>query len=285
MKKKIISVITIILIMVFGLLACSNSSNSSNSPNRNDNPEYVVLIGEDREHLAGFPCADTLVIDGEYFTAEDVSYLKEKGVKTIYSYLNIGSIEEFRDCYEKYSEYALGEYENWPDEMWMDVSQEEWRNYIISKGNELAEKGFDGFFIDNADVYYMFQTREIYDGIVDILTRLKRGNMDVIINGGDVFVQEYIASGEQNGKIFDGVNQEDVYTNYNFEENRFEINTEENREYYREYLEGLLSKGYTVYVLEYADKKEIQKKAIAYAKDKGFIVYAADNIDLQGARK
>ena len=59
--------------MVFVVLACANSIN------RNDNSEYVVLIGEDREHLAGFPCADTLVIDGEYFTAEDVSYLKEKG--------------------------------------------------------------------------------------------------------------------------------------------------------------------------------------------------------------
>ena len=105
------------------------------------------------------------------------------------------------------------------------------------------------------------------------------------INGGEGFVQEYSASGEKKKKIFDGVNQEDVYTNYNFEENRFEINTDENREYYREYLEGLLSKGYTVYVLEYADKKEIQKKAIAYAKDKGFTVYVADNIDLQDARK
>ena len=59
MKKKIVSVITIILIMVFVVLACANSIN------RNDNSEYVVLIGEDREHLAGFPCADTLVIDGE----------------------------------------------------------------------------------------------------------------------------------------------------------------------------------------------------------------------------
>ena len=46
-----------------------------------------------------------------------------------------------------------------------------------------------------------------------------------------------------------------------------------------------MSKGYTVYVWEYADKKEIQKKAIAYAKDKGFTVYVADNIDLQDARK
>ena len=127
----------------------------------------------------------------------------------------------------------------------------------------------------------MFQTREIYEGIVDILTRLKRENMNVIINGGDVFVQEYIASGEQNGKIFDGVNQEDVYTSYDFEEKRFEMNTEENRAYYQKYLQDLLNKGYVVYVLEYADKKEIQKQAIEYAKDQGFIVYVADNINLK----
>ena len=34
------------------------------------------------------------------------------------------------------SEYTLGEYENWPDEKWIDVSQREWRNYIVSKGND-----------------------------------------------------------------------------------------------------------------------------------------------------
>ena len=271
MNKKVVYVITITLIVLFGLAACHN---------RNDNPEYVVLIGEDNESLDSFPCADILVIDGEYFTKEDVAYLKNKGVKTIYSYLNIGSIESFRDCYEDYSKYTLGEYENWPDEEWIDVSQEEWRNYIISKGNEISDKGFDGFFIDNIDVYYMFQTKEIYDGIVDILTQLKSGNMDVIINGGDIFVQEYIASGEQSKRIFDGVNQEEVYTSYDFEEKGFGINNKEDREYYRKYLEELLNQGYVVYVLEYADKKEIQNKAIKYASDNGFIAYVTDNIDL-----
>lgn len=259
-------------IVLLGFPACSN---------RNDNPEYVVLIGEDSEHLDSFPCADVLVIDGEYFTDKDVSYLKNKGVKTIYSYLNIGSIEKFRDCYEDYCQFALDEYENWPDEKWIDVSQEEWRDYIILKGNELLEKGFDGFFVDNVDVYDMFQSKEMYDGIVTILTQLTSSNMDVIINGGDIFVQEYIASGEQSGRIFDGVNQEDVYTNYNFDEKRFEINTKENKEYYQKYLEVLLQKGYDVYVLEYADKKEIQNKAIEYAGDNSFIVYVADNIDLK----
>ena len=268
MKKKVVYVITILWIALFG-------------QNKNCEPEYAVLIGEDNENLDRFPCSDVLVIDGEYFTAEDVAYLKNRGVKTIYSYLNIGSIESFRDCYEEYSEYTLGEYENWPDEKWIDVSQEEWRNYIISKGNELSDKGFDGFFVDNVDIYYMFQTKEIYDGIVDILTQLKSDTMDVIINGGDIFVQEYISSEEDSKRIFDGVNQEDVYTNYNFKEKSFKKNTRENRVYYKNYLKKLLKKGYVVYVLEYADKKKMQKQAIKYAEDNGFIVYVADNIDLK----
>ena len=127
----------------------------------------------------------------------------------------------------------------------------------------------------------MFQTKEIYDGIVDILTQLKSDTMDVIINGGDIFVQEYISSEEDSKRIFDGVNQEDVYTNYNFKEKSFKKNTRENRVYYKNYLKKLLKKGYVVYVLEYADKKKIQKQAIKYAKDNGFIVYVADNIDLK----
>lgn len=272
MCKKIIYAAIVILIVLFGLPACSDSTG---------NMEYVVLIGEGSENLEKFPRAEILVIDGDYFTADDIAYLKNKGVKKIYSYLNIGSIEEYRDCYEKYLKYTLGEYENWPDEKWIDVSKEEWQSYIISKGNELSEKGFDGFFIDNADVYYMFPTEEIYDGIVDILSQLKNDNMDVIINGGDAFVQKYLVSPEQSKRIFDGVNQEEVYTNYNFEDRKFEINTKENREYYQNYLEILLCKGYSVYVLEYADEKKVQDEAARYAREHGFIVYAADNIDLK----
>ena len=55
----------------------------------------------------------------------------------------------------------------------------------------------------------------------------------------------------------------------------------ENRAYYQNYLKKLLKKGYVVYVLEYADKKKMQKQAIKYAEDNGFIVYVADNIDLK----
>lgn len=272
MCKKILYAAIVILIVLLGLPACSDST---------DDMEYVVLIGESSENLEKFPCAEVLVIDGDYFTADDIAYLKSKGVKKIYSYLNIGSIEEYRDCYEKYLKYTLGEYENWPDEKWIDVSREEWQSYIVLKGNELSEKGFDGFFIDNTDVYYMFPTEEIYDGIVDILTQLKNDNMDVIINGGDAFVRKYLASQDGSNRIFDGVNQEEVYTNYNFEDGKFKINTKENREYYQYYLENLLSKGYSVYVLEYADEKKVQNEAARYAREHGFIAYVADNIDLK----
>ena len=76
--------------------------------------DYLVLLGEEPSHIEDFPNCDVLVIDGEYFSAEDVKYIRTKGVKKIYSYFNIGSLENFRDYYDTFSEGTLGGYENWP---------------------------------------------------------------------------------------------------------------------------------------------------------------------------
>ena len=39
----------------------------------------------------------------------------KKGVK-VYTYLNVGSIENFRDYYKKYEYLTIGTYENWEEE-------------------------------------------------------------------------------------------------------------------------------------------------------------------------
>lgn len=38
------------------------------------------------------------------------------------SNLIIGSIEDFRTCFDEYSDFILGEYDNWPGEYWIDMS-------------------------------------------------------------------------------------------------------------------------------------------------------------------
>ena len=191
---------------------------------------YSVLIGEDSGIVKKIKNIDTLVIDADYFSESDISRLRNQGVRKIYTYINIGSIEKSREYYQDYEKYTLDCYENWPDEKWIDVAEENWQKFIASRVDEFIGKGVDGFFVDNADVYYMYPRDDVYNGIESILSYIQNKDKRIIINGGDCFVKRYFS--ENDNSIFDGVNQENVYTSYDFDNKRYARNDKETRDYY-----------------------------------------------------
>lgn len=242
--------------------------------------EYLVLIGEDSSVVEQIENTDLLVIDAEYFSSGDLVTLKEQGVEEIFTYFNIGSLENFRDYFEEYCEYTLGDYENWPEEKWMDISREEWQDFLKKRVLDFKNKGVDGLFVDNTDVYAEYPTEEIYEGIIDVLRFMRDSGMKIIINGGDIFVKRYMEDYPEDS-IFDGVNQEGVYTSYDFDTQTCDIGTEETRKYYEEYLSTVLGNGYSVYLVEYATDHKIREDVISYAKTHKYTLYLSDNIELK----
>ena len=107
------------------------------------------------------------------------------------TYLNIGSIENFREYYTTYAEVAIGEYEHWEEEEWVDAANPDWQKFIGQLSQELNEKGVDGFFIDNCDVYDYAPHESIFEGLTAILQNMMTFGKAVIINGGDTYVAEY----------------------------------------------------------------------------------------------
>ena len=172
--------------------------------------KYVVLIGEDSEITEKLSDIDLLVIDAEYFSKNDIARLRENGIREIYSYINIGSIESFRSYDTDFEKYTLGAYENWPEEKWIDVSAPEWQTCTASRVDALVQKGVDGFFVDNTDVYYNYPQECIYDGILKILDYMDHTCRKILINGGDCFVKKYLTT--EKNVLIDGVNQENVFT-------------------------------------------------------------------------
>jgi len=240
----------------------------------------MVLTGDDYEAVKHLNNVDVLVIDAEYFTSAEISMLRENGIKEIYTYLNIGSIENFRSYYGEYEEYSLGEYENWPDEKWVDISRPEWQAFIINQAYELSKKNIDGFFIDNTDVYYLYNSEDIYNGIINVISGIKSTQKKIIINGGETFIRKWLES-DASGTLIDGINQESIYTSYDFDKNRCIKNTDENIEYYTEYLLSAADRGLKIYVIEYADSFLIKKKAYSYSKKYNFTCYVSPNIELK----
>lgn len=272
MKKRVFVFLSVLLVF-FGA-GCQKSDVTEK--------DYGVFIGLSSEDDVKITEYNTLVIDAELFSKEEIRRMHQDGNTTIYSYLNIGSIEIFRECYLKFQSMTTGSYENWTEEYWMDVSRPEWREYIIQKAEELADKGVDGFFLDNADVWYHDQRPEIYQGLLEILQGLKQLELPLILNGGDTFVLKGLETDNLTGLI-DGVNQENVFTNINFEHHTFGKQDTDTRKYYQEYLSRCKEAGLQVYLVEYGPSKKQEEEIREYCSKNYFQYYISPTLELNAS--
>lgn len=246
--------------------------------------DYGVFLGlgpEDMDQMEGY---QTVVVDAQYFSGDEIAELKEQG-SCVYSYLNIGSLENFRDYYPAYSALTLGDYENWDEERWIDVASPAWQEFLISLEEELLSKNIDGFFIDNCDVYCEYPSEEIFYGLNTILEHIMQYDKPVIINGGDVYVSKYRTVYGSSHRIMTGVNQECVFSKIDFETGTFSTQTKADRDYFQSYLEACKKEGMDVYLLEYTTEDTLKKQIEKYSTENQFYFYFAESIELDGRGK
>lgn len=223
-----------------------------------------------------------VLVDAQYLSAAEFASMQERGQK-VFSYLNIGSLETFRSYYEEYQHLTMKPYLNWDDEYWLDVTNKEWQKFITSTlTNQLLEKGIDGFWIDNVDIYGQSPNEDIYEGVEVMLKELMSHGKPVIINGGNEFVQLYLQRNQQVDDILTGVNQETVFSSINFGEQTFGTQTSENQNYYLDYLDAMDKLEKDVFLLEYTTDSQLSKEIQRYANKRDWEYYISDSIELDG---
>ncbi len=242
--------------------------------------DYGVFLNADASSLERFKKYDLIVIDAQYFTKKDIESLHQNGTK-VYTYLNIGSVENFREYYKTYEKFTIGKYEHWDEEKWVDVSVPAWQKFIEQLSKKLFEKGVDGFFIDNCDVYYYAPRKSIFEGLTAILQNIMTLKKAVIINVGDTYVTKYRERYGAVDHIMTGVNQESVWSGIDFDKGTFNEQTRETREYYSKYLEACKADGMEVYLLEYTTDEKLIQKIKKYCKEKNFHFYISNSLELQ----
>lgn len=242
--------------------------------------KYGVFLGIDSQESQKLKGYDLVVIDASHFSPEDIAALhKEK--QRVYSYLNVGSIENFRPYYQKFEHLTLSDYENWPEERWIDVSAEEWKTFVVEYlAKELYEKGIDGFFIDNTDVWYQYPESGIYEALKEILSQLKDlYRLPVVINGGDNFVRHALENGDY-ADLIDAVNQESVFTSIDFDNQSFHLQDEEQTLYLTDYLALCKAKGLDIYLLEYGADPKTERRIREFCKAQGYLFYISPSLEL-----
>lgn len=275
--KQPVSLAVLFVLMLFIGGCFFVKANQAKELEKND---YGVFLNADASSLERFKMYETIVIDAQYFTKRDIELLHQNGT-VVYTYLNIGSIENFREYYTTYAKLAIGKYENWEEEEWVDVANPDWQKFIGQLSQELYEKGVDGFFIDNCDVYYYDPHESIFEGITAILQNMMTFGKAVIINGGDTYVTEYMERYGAIDQIMTGVNQESVWSSIDFDSGTFHEQTSETREYFSKYVEACKAAGMEVYLLEYTTNQKLIQKIKKYCKEHDFRFYISSSLELR----
>ena len=272
-QTKVLALIFVI-VLISGYFLIKDSNTSTFEKN-----DYGVFLNADASSLKQLKNYDLIVIDAQYFTKSDIELLHQNGTK-VYTYLNIGSIENFREYYTTYEKLTIGRYEHWDEEKWVDVADPDWQKFIEQLSQELFEKGVDGFFIDNCDVYYYAPRESIFEGLTAILQDIMTFDKAVIINGGDTYVTEYSERYGAIDHIMTGVNQESVWSAIDFDKGTFYEQTKETRDYYCNYLEACQADGMDVYLLKYTTDKKLIQKIKKYCNEHDFHFYVSNSLEL-----
>lgn len=267
-----------LLLLLVGCTFNSNTKNKYKTNLHNTSLKYGVFLSIDNEEMNKLEGFDEVVIDAQYFEKEDIDLLHSKG-KIVYSYINLGSLENFRDYYDTYKSLIIKDYENWEEEGWVDVSNTRWINFMKSLSKDLMSKGIDGFFVDNTDIYYIKKTTRIFNAVTTILKDFMSYNKEVIINGGDEYILEYSKKNDVRD-IATAINQETVFSKIDFENNRLLTQSKEDREYYQSYIEEAYSKGLHIYLLEYTTDSLLIERIKEYSSNNHFNYYISDSIEL-----
>ena len=223
---------------------------------------------------------ETVVIDAQHFTKEQIEAFKARGHK-VYTYINIGSLENFRPYYKEYKDLKLGKYEHWDEEIWINVADRRWQDFMLNNMiPDLTAKGIDGFFVDNCDVYYNYRKPGILDGLTSIMKALVATGKAVLINGGDCYLDAYCKNGGSWRDVITGINQETVFSKIIWDKNKFGRAGKEDHKYFLSYIERYAKQGADIYLLEYTKDKKLIKEIEEYCANKGFGYYVSDSVEL-----
>ncbi len=223
---------------------------------------------------------DVLVVDAQNYTKEEITELEKKN-RYVLSYINIGSLENFRPYYSEYEDLTLKEYENWEEEKWVDVTSKRWQEFILDElARDISDKGVDGFFVDNCDVYYQYQNKKTLEGVATIMKGLVDTGKPVIMNGGDTFLEAYCEKMGKWDDVITGINQETVISRIYWDTGEFGLNDDEEKEYFTEYAQKYSDKGAYIFLLEYVTDDEIAEKVKEYCEEKNFTYYISNSLEL-----
>jgi len=190
--------------------------------------------------------------------------------------MSVGEIETYRDYYKDLKKYSIGTNPMWKSFV-ADVRNKEYRRFLLEVvARRIADRGFDGFFLDTLDSYQLSAKKEEWkdfqDALVDFVKELRKRYPDklVVLNRGFEFIDR--VKDDVNGvlveSLFSGLDAKKGYRAISEEERKWLLNQ----------LNRIKSYGIPVIVVDYADPRDKKKakELVRKIAELGFVPYVAD---------
>lgn len=222
-----------------------------------------------------------IVLEPDDYSESQIKFIKKKGYKVL-AYLSVGTIEKERSWFKKYSKYKLSRLDDWPNEYYIDVREEKWQLFIIDRAKTLKSKGFDGWWLDNIDIYSEYKSKTMYEAVSLILYAIKSLNGYVMINGGSEWVDDAIDKGARLKGYIDGYTQEEVFSlikDYDGK-GKFGKQKADDSKYYRGLIKKVIKRKVGGFLLEYTRDKVLKAKIKAWCKRNKVSYYISEDVNL-----
>ena len=221
------------------------------------------------------------VLEPEDYTEAQVKAIKAKGY-TLLAYLSIGTLEKDRSWWDKYKKYKLKQLEDWPKEYYMDLRRTNWRQFLISRAKELKNKGFDGWWLDNLDVYSEYKSIEMYAAAKALLKQIKNIGGYVMINGGSEWLDDAIDKKVNLTNYLSGYTQEEVFSLIRDYSGKGTFGKQEKEEttFYKGLLKKAIKKGIGGFLLEYTRDEKLSKTIKSWCKENKASYYISKDVNL-----
>ena len=253
------------------------------------NDSYGVFLGANDSDFDKIKTYKNILIDVDEFSSLHMAYFKEHEIN-VYAYLSVGSLEKYRPYYEEFKNLTFMDYDHWPDERWVDVSNSSWQNHIASEADRLKSLGATGLFMDNFDVYYIANEeyecsssfREgIYNGCKSILSSLSTKDLKLIINSGTDFLERL---DEEHNSLINAIDvyaQECVFSSIeDYDRDIFGQQDKETQDYYKDIINLMKNKS-DILLIEYTKNESLKEQIKNYCNSNNFYYYISSTVDLK----
>ena len=208
-----------------------------------------------------------LAIEPDDYTNAEIRQIRERGYKTL-AYLSIGTISTERPFYKEYRQYKKKRLPDWEKEYYMDMTQKAWTNFLIERAKNLKERGFDGFWLDNLDVYEEYRSAAVFTACYNLLRDIKNIGGYVMVNGGSEFFDDALDRARNLKQLVNGVTQEEVFSLIKSYSGKgaFGKQTRQQQQFYQSLLKRILRSGVEVFLLEYTRDNALTTTILAWCK-------------------